>query len=57
VVLGPGGMEYPLNERTDHVVSLSGSEVVAKRETGAKAADDKVVVGAVVGLNFISKID
>jgi hypothetical protein len=50
-------MEYPLNERTDHVVSLSGSEVVAKRETGAKAADDKVVVGAVVGLNFISKID
>jgi hypothetical protein len=58
VVLGPGGMEeYPLNERTDHVVPLSGSEVVAKRETRAKAADNKVVVGAVVSLNFVSKIN
>jgi hypothetical protein len=58
VVLGPGGMEeYPLNEGTDHVVPLSGSEVVAKREARAKAADNEVIVGTVVGLNFVSKID
>jgi hypothetical protein len=49
--------EYLLNGRADHVVSLNGSEVVAEREARAKAADNKVVVGAVVGLNFVSKID
>jgi hypothetical protein len=58
VVLGPGGMEeLSFNKRADRVVSLSGGEVVAERETGAKATDDKVIVGAVVGLNFVSKIN
>jgi hypothetical protein len=49
--------EYLLDGRTDCVVSLDGSEVVAEQKARAKAADNKVVVGAVVGLNFVSKID
>jgi hypothetical protein len=49
--------EYLLNGRTDHEISLNGSEVVAERKARAKAADNEVVVGAVVGLDFVSKID
>jgi hypothetical protein len=30
---------------------------VAEQETGVKAADDKVIVGTVVGWKFISEID
>jgi hypothetical protein len=49
--------ELSFNKRADRVVSLSSGQVVAERETGVKAADDKVIVGTVVGLNFISKIN
>jgi hypothetical protein len=49
--------EYLFYESTDCVVPLNGSEVVAEREARTKAADNKVVVGAVVGLDFVSKID
>jgi len=57
-MLSLGGMEeYLFYRSTDRVVPLNGSEVVAKREARAKAADNKVVVRAVVGLDFVSKID
>jgi hypothetical protein len=57
-VLSPGGMEeYLFYRGADRVVPLNGSEVVAEREARAKAADNKVVVGTVVGLDFVSKID
>jgi hypothetical protein len=49
--------EYLLNRRADYVVSLNGSEVVAEWKARAKAANNKVVVRTVVGLNFVSKID
>jgi hypothetical protein len=49
--------EYLLNGRTDYVVSLNGSEVVAEREARAKAVKNKVVVRTIVGLDFVSKID
>jgi hypothetical protein len=58
VVLGSGCMdELSFNKWANCIVPLLGSEVVAKRETGAKAADDKVIVGTVVGREFVSKID
>jgi hypothetical protein len=58
VVLGSGCMdELSFNKRANRVVPLLGSEVVAKREAGAKARDDKVIVGTVVGWKFVSKID
>jgi hypothetical protein len=49
--------EYQFSRSTDHVVPLNGSEVVAEREARAKAADNTVVVGAIVGLDFVSKIN
>jgi len=49
--------EYLFYRSADRIVPLNGSEVVAEREARVKAADNTVVVGAVVGLDFVSKID
>jgi hypothetical protein len=58
VVLGSGCMdELSFNKWANRIVSLLSSEVVAKQETGGKAVDDKVIVGTVVGREFVSKID
>jgi hypothetical protein len=36
---------------------LFGGEIVAKGEARAQAMNDKVIVGAVVSLEFVPKVD
>jgi hypothetical protein len=58
VVLNLGGVEELLFDKgTNTKVSLFSNQVVTKGEAGAKVVNDKVVVGAVVSVEFVSKVD